>query len=465
MASRNSRSTRRGFLQQSAALGAGFWVAGGLASTARAQANSRLQIAKIGIKGKGDSDLAYARRFGEIYAICDIDRRFNEPASKALKLGEDRVFTDYREMLDKLGDQIDVVVISSPDHTHAVMAGKAMRMKKHVYLQKPLTRTIWEARELGRLARENGVVTQMGNQFTALPAMRQAAARIKAGQLGTVKEVWCWTDRPIWDQGIPRPAAKPGGAPKEVDWESWIGPAPMREYADGYHQFSWRGWWDFGTGSLGDMACHTMNLPFQALDMRDPVSAVAETSENNKDSFPDRSKVTYEIPARDGRPAFTLHWADKSQHPPEELYAAFLAGKKDAKGNPKKLSASGCLIVGDKCTMYAAGDYAQDGIELSGGTEWIEADYVHPPRESQDPSGEGVELSHVAEFYDAIKDPSKKTVSNIPDYAGPLVETLLVGNLAMWKGGKIVWDAKNLKGDDASLANIVKPEYRSGYEV
>jgi predicted dehydrogenase len=458
MASRNSQSTRRGFLKQSATIGAGFWVAGGLASNARAQANSRLQIAKIGIKGKGDTDMTYARRFGEIYAICDIDRRFLEPASKVLKLEQDRVFTDYRELLDKLGDTIDVVVISTPDHTHAVMAGKAMRMKKHVYVQKPLTHSIWEARELGNIARETGVVTQMGNQFTALPAMRQAAARVKNGQVGTVKEVWCWTDRPIWDQGIPRPASKP--APKEVDWDSWIGPAPMRDYADGYHQFSWRGWWDFGTGSLGDMACHTMNLPFMALDMRDPVSAEAVTSPNNKDSYPDRSRITYQIPERNGRPAFTLHWADKSQHPPEELYAEFLAGKKDDRGNPKKLSASGCLIVGDKCTMYAAGDYAQDGIELSGGTPWIEADYVHPPRESGD-----TETSHVAEFYDAIMDMSRKTMSNIPDYAGPLVEMLLVGNLAAWKGGKVTWDAKTLTADDPSLASIVKPTYRAGYEV
>ena len=189
--------------------------------------------------------------------MCDIDRRFLEPAAKAPRTKTDNTFTDYREMLDKLGDKIDVVIISTPDHTHAVMAAKAMKMKKHVYVQKPLTHTIWEARELGKIAKENGVATQMGNQFTALPAMRQAAARIRAGQLGTVKEVYAWTNRPIWPQGQDRPAATP--VPKEVDWESWIGPAPMRDYAEGaYHDFKWRGWWDFGTGSLGDMACHTL---------------------------------------------------------------------------------------------------------------------------------------------------------------------------------------------------------------
>ncbi len=456
MATNKSQSTRRGFLKHTAAAGAGFWVAGGLASQARAQANSQLQIAKLGVKGKGESDMRYARHFGKIHAICDIDQRFLEPASKVLKT--DNVFTDYRELLDKLGDQIDVVVISTPDHTHAVMAGKAMRMKKHVYLQKPLTHTIWEARELGRLARENGVVTQMGNQFTALPAMREAAARIKKGQLGNVTDVWAWTNRPVWPQGGARPQGTT--VPKELDWEAWIGPAPFRDYAPAaYHDFAWRGWWDFGTGSLGDMACHTLNLPYMALEMRDPVSCEASSSPNNKDSYPDSSKFTYEIPARGDRPAFKLHWADKSQLPPEELYAEFLEGKAGSDGKPKKLSESGCLIVGDKCTMYAAGDYAQEGIELSGGTEWIEADYVHPPE-----SGD-VELSHVTEFYNAIKDPSQKTMSNIPDYAGPMLEMILLGNLALWKGAAVDWDAKTLTPSDPSLASVVKPEYRDGYEV
>jgi predicted dehydrogenase len=458
MATQKRQTSRRGFLKHSAAAGAGFWVAGGLATRVSAQATEQLQIAKIGVKGKGDSDMRYARRFGKITAICDVDRRFLDAAAKPLQI-TDNAFTDYREMLDKLGDQIDVVIISTPDHTHAVMAGKAMRMKKHVYLQKPLTRTIWEARELGNIARESGVVTQMGNQFTALPAMRQAAARIRAGQLGKVTDVWAWTDRPIWPQGGTRPAKTE--LPKEVDWEAWIGPAPMRDFAEGaYHDFRWRGWWDFGTGSLGDMACHTLNLPFNALDMRNPTSVEASSSPNNKDSFPDSSKFTYEIPERNGRPAFTLHWADKSQHPPEELYAEFLKDKKDARGNPRQLSASGCLIVGDKCTMYAAGDYAQDGIELSGGTEWIEASFEKPPGETSD-----TELSHVTEFYNAIHDPAKKTTSNIPDYAGPMVEMILAGNLALWKGGKVVWDAENLKADDDSLASVIKPTYRDGYSV
>ncbi|HYO24832.1 MAG TPA: Gfo/Idh/MocA family oxidoreductase [Lacipirellulaceae bacterium] len=453
------QSTRRGFLKQSAAVGAGFWVAGGVASTARAQANSQLQIAKIGVSGKGRSDMTYAMRFGKIHAVCDVDRRLLEPAARARKT--EHKFTDYREMLDKLGDQIDVVIISTPDHTHAVMAGKAMRMKKHVYVQKPLTHTIWEARELARIAREMGVVTQMGNQYTALPAMRQAAARIRAGQVGKVTDVYVWTNRPIWPQGLERPASAP--VPKEVDWEAWIGPAPMRDYADAaYHDFRWRGWWDFGTGSLGDMACHTCNLPFMALNMRNPTAVEASSSPNNKDSYPATSKIEFDFPELDGRPAFKLHWSDKSQLPPEELYAEFLR-KPAADGKPRKLSDSGALIVGDKCTMYAAGDYAQQGIELSGGTEWIDAEYPHAPNESAD--SDLCERSHVEEFYNAIHDPKQAPTSNIPDYSGPFTETILLGNLAVWKGGRVEWNAETLTADDPSLAKVVKPEYRDGYEV
>jgi predicted dehydrogenase len=466
MQAQNRQSTRRGFLKGSAALGAGFWVAGGVAPLARAvSANGKLQIAKIGVAGgKGGSDLDNARHFGQIFTLCDIDHRFLDPAAKKYKV--DKTFTDYREMLDQLGDKIDVCVITTPDHNHAVMASKAMKMGKHVYLQKPLTHSIWEARELQKIARETGVATQMGNQFTAFEPMRQAAYRIHGGQVGTVKDVYVWTNRPVWKQGIDRPASAP--VPKEVDWESWIGPAPFRDYADNvYHNFEWRGWWDFGTGSLGDMACHTCNLPFMALNMRNPTSVEATSSGHNRDSYPDNSKITFKFPELDGRAPFTLHWSDKSQLPPEELYAEFL--KKPGKdGKPRTLSESGCLIVGDKCTMYAAGDYANEGIELSGGAEWLDVEFPKAPGSS--PDATQTELSHCQEFYDYIHDRKKVSMSNIPDYAGPLTETILLGNLAVWntaagKNSRVEWDAKTLTPSDASLKQIVHNEYRSGYEV
>jgi len=456
------RSTRRSFLQHSAAVGAGFWVAGGIAPRLSGAPNEKLQIAKIGVGGKGQSDMKHARRFGKIHAVCDIDRRLLDPAAKAVKT--ENKFTDYRELFDKLGDQIDVAIISTPDHTHAVIASKAMKMGKHVYVQKPLTQSIWEARELQKIAREMDVVTQMGNQFTAYEPMRKAAYQIRAGQLGTVNEVHVWTNRPIWPQGGERPAESP--VPKEVDWESWIGPAPMRPYADAaYHDFRWRGWWDFGTGSLGDMACHTCNLPFMALNMRNPTSVEASSSGHNKDSYPATSKIRFEFPELDGRAPFTLFWSDKSQLPPEELYAEFLK-KPDKEGKPRTLSLSGCLIVGDKCTMYAAGDYAQESIELSGGVPWIEGvEYPKPMQETAD-----AELPHVAEFYRGIHDRKQRPVGSIPEYSGPLTETILLGNLALWNSAdgstsRVEWDAETLTPSDASLKQIVHRDYRDGYEV
>jgi predicted dehydrogenase len=464
MGASSNGSTRRGFLQQSAAVGAGFWVAGGLTPKASAQANEQLQIAKIGVAGgKGGSDLRHARRFGKVHAMCDIDSKLLEGANQRIRLEKESLFSDYREMLDKMGDKIDVVVISTPDHTHAVMAGKAMRMKKHVYVQKPLTHSIWEARELGKIAREMGVATQMGNQWTAFAPMREAAAQIKAGQVGAVSEVYVWTDRPIWPQGDARPASAP--VPAGVDWESWLGPAPFREYAPAaYHDFRWRGWWDFGTGSLGDMACHTCNLPFMALDMRNPTSVDATSSANNHDSYPQSSKITFEFPALNGRAPFKLHWADlssdPSQLPPKEVYAEFMK-KPGTDGKPRTIHKSGCIIIGDKGSMYAAGDYAERGIELTAGLEPLKVDFVMPPN----PSTQDADPSHFEEFFMAIHDPKKVPTSNIPDYGGPLTETILLGNLAIWKGGRVEWNAETLTPDDPALAKIVRPEYRPGYEV
>ncbi|MCA9257935.1 MAG: Gfo/Idh/MocA family oxidoreductase, partial [Planctomycetales bacterium] len=231
--------SRRSFLQATAAAGVGFWVAGGLSARASNSPNQQLQIACVGVSGKGQSDMANARRHGKIFAMCDVDRAKLEPAAKLYKT--DHAYTDYRELLDRLGDKIDVVTVSTPDHTHAVVACKAMRMKKHVYCQKPLTHSIYEARRMGEIAREAGVVTQMGNQFTAFNAMRETAYRIRAGQIGTVKEVHVWTDRPIWPQGEAR--GEPQAIPNGLNWEAWLGPAPYRPYADGYHTFKWRGWW------------------------------------------------------------------------------------------------------------------------------------------------------------------------------------------------------------------------------
>lgn len=446
------KTDRRTFIQAGAAAGLGYWVAGGLQAAVSTSPNEQIQIGCVGVGGKGDSDVQNASEYGKIFALCDVDSTTLEGMAK--KHPVEHTFADFREMLDKLGDKIDAVTVSTPDHCHAVVAAKAMQMGKHVHCQKPLTHTIWEARRLGEIARAKGVATQMGNQYTAYNPMREAAYRIRAGQLGTVKEVHIWTNRPIWPQGERRAPMKP--VPANVAWDLWLGPAPWRPYADGYHPFSWRGWWDFGTGALGDMACHTCNLPFMALNMRDPIAVEAECPEHDGDSYPARSKIKYDFPALNGRAAFTMYWYDGGNRPATELFKDVkLTTKEERRGRTVEIKAphsSGVLLIGDKASMYANGDYAEQGIEIIG-AEPLAVDYPVSP-------------GHEKEWFDAIRDPKKPAMSNFADYAGPLTETILLGNLAVWKRGRVEWDPVNLKPlNDASLERIVRSEYRHGYEV
>jgi len=431
-------------------VGAGFWVTGNLGAAESKSPNEKIQLGCIGVGGKGESDVRDSSEFGKIHALCDVDSIKLNGMSKRYKTEHN--FADYREMLDKMGDQIDAVTVSIPDHQHAAASAKAMKLGKHVFCQKPLTHTIWEARRLAEIAREQGVATQMGNQWTAHNEMRRAAHQIKDGLLGEVKEVHVWTDRPIWPQGGERPAGEP--VPSTLNWELWIGPAPMRPYhgAQTYHPFGWRGWWDFGTGALGDMACHTCNLPFMALNMRDPIAVEAECPEHNRDSYPPRSKIKFDFPDLNGRAAFTLYWYDGGNLPPSEMFKdVTLTTEEDGKKIPPPHK-SGVLIVGDQAKMYAAGDYAERGIQIIG-AEDKDVDYPVSP-------------GHQKEWFIAMRDPSKPATSNFPNYAGPLTETILLGNLAVYKRGRVEWDPKNLKPlNDPSLAKIVRTTYRDGYEV
>ena len=259
-----------------------------------------------------------------------------------------------------------------------------------------------------------------------------------------MKEVHVWTNRPIWPQGGPRP--KPVACPAHLKWDLWLGPAPERPYANGYHPFSWRGWWDFGTGALGDMACHTVNMPYMALNLRDPIAVQAETSGHNKDSYPKWSIITFDFPALGDRPAVKLFWYDGGKRINKEL----LEGK--------PMAASGCLVIGEKGKLYAPGDYVREAnCLLLGGPTMPEVKWVESP-------------GHFEEWIRAIKG-GEPAMSNFPDYAGGLTETMLLGNLAVWvaasgKGEKVQWDAKNLKSTNvAGLEPIVKPTYRAGYTL
>ncbi|TWT77790.1 Inositol 2-dehydrogenase [Posidoniimonas polymericola] len=438
--------SRRRFLQSSALAGAGFWVTGSLGAQQPGLANSRPQFACIGVGGKGSSDSADAARFGDVVAICDIDANTLNSSGDEKHTGAER-FADFREMLDKLGDKIDGVTVSTPDHTHAVAAAAAMRLGKHVYCQKPLTHSIWEARRLTEIAAEAGVATQMGNQGAALEAARRSQAVIQSGVLGKVREVHAWTDRcgGWWPQGVDRPAA--AEAPPHVSWDLFLGPAPSRPFSPLYHPFKWRGWWDFGTGALGDMACHVLNMPFHALELRDPVAVQATTSGHNRDSYPNWSVIDFEFPSNDSRDALKLTWYDGGKRPDPALV-----------GSEGELPGNGVIVVAENATLYSPDAYGSN-FEIIGDLETPEVEFERSP-------------GHFDEWVRAIGG-GAAGASNFADTGGPLTETVLLGNLAVWAaheadtpGQRVEWDAQSMTPTNApELAAIVRPELQHGYEL
>jgi predicted dehydrogenase len=435
---------RREFLGAAGVAALGFWVSGASGDDKKPRSPlEKIRFACIGVDGKGRSDSAAADRAGDVVAICDVDDltlgRAGERFARAQK------FHDFRKLFDVAGKSVDAVTVSTPDHVHAVASGMAVDLGKHCFTQKPLTRTLWEARRLAEIARAQKVATQMGNQGTASAGLRKGAALVRAGVLGTVTEVHVWTNRPVWPQGIKRPPKSE--VPATLKWDLWLGPAPVRPFSGQkmsngrptYHPFNWRGWWDFGSGALGDMACHTMNLPFMALDLRDPIEVEAETSGHDRDCFPSWSVIRYRFAARGKRPALRLVWYDGGKRPAEKLL-----------GEGKKLSASGSLIVGDKGKLYSPGD---------NGNRWELLGAVEKKVEVEESPG------HFPEFVRAIRG-GKAATSNFPDYAGPLTEMVLLGNLAVYAGKKVEWDARKLEAKNVpEVEGLIRPVYRKGYSL
>jgi predicted dehydrogenase len=499
--------------------GAGYFVAAGSRPVASASANEELTVACIGVGGKGGTDSDNAARFGRVIAICDVDRNTLESKGKGERFTDAEQFIDYRELFAKHGGKIDMCTVSTPDHMHAPVTLEAMRLGISCYTQKPLTRTIYEARLLADVAREmaaKGVVTQMGNQGTALDSSREAIAQLASGVLGPLKEVYAWSNRPVWAQGpgrrmnirryqtqamqevdeqedpavtaeevkaivadlVAQKQAEVAKALERVDWKAWLGVAPPREYWPGlYHSFAHRGWWDFGTGALGDMACHQLTVPFAACGLRDPVSVVARTTGHDFDSFPASSIITFEFPATAERPAIPFWWYDrKGNKPPMEVFAPW---------GIDEVSDSGVLVVGEAGAFYSNDDYAAK-YELKG----VEPRVVEYEK-AVNHSGEGgvdrnnFDVNNMYEFFRAKREGDPKIAqSNFVDRAGPLTETILLGNLAVWaasRGGpggemgdwgeKVEWDAKNLQVTNLEsletprVADLVKPVYPEGYRL
>lgn len=397
----------------------------------------QIRFGIIGVGGKGWSGMEQAAQHGKIVALCDTDAK--ERSRGMMEHPRAATFADYREMLRSMKGGIDAVVISTPDHHHALASALAMRMGLHCYTEKPLTRTIWEARQLQKIARDKNVATQMGNQSTASTPMRKAAALIRRGEFGKVKEVHLWTDRAkgYWAQGVERPKASI--SPKHVEFDLWLGPSPERPYAPGYHPFAWRGFWDFGTGSLGDMGCHIFNMPFMALDLRDPEMVVSETSGHNRDSFPEWAIVHYEFGKRGRREPLALHWYDGGKRPDPKFVPGVEYG-----GN-------GVIVVCENATLYSP-DESNSQFSIVGGAPMPEIEIEESP-------------GHMAEFARACTT-GRPAVSNFKDYAGPLTETVLLGNLAIWATGREVeWDSRRMrvKGTD-EFDGLIKSSCRAGWE-
>lgn len=409
--------------------------------------SQKMNVAAIGCGGKGNSDIAGVAKTENIYALCEVDETAKGVQETFKAHPNAKRYKDFREMLDKEHKNLDAVIVSTPDHMHAPVAAMAMKMGLHVYCQKPLTHTVKEARALRDLARKHKVVTQMGNQGTALHGLRTAVEIIQSGGIGDVREVHVWTNRPIWPQGMGRPT-EAQEIPSTLDWNSWLGVAPWREYNKAYCPFAWRGWQDFGTGSLGDMACHTANMAFMALKLGSPTSVVAENAPMNNETFPNWSIIKFEFPARGDMPPLTFTWYDKMKRPPIEL----LEGH--------EFSNSGSLLVGSKGKLYSPNDY---GAKYHLLPEANYKDFVNPP-ETLPRAGDGSDQAHYNEWTTGCKG-GPKPMSNF-DYAGSLTETILLGNVAMKAGKKLEWDAEKMRFPNAPEADaLLHKEYREGYEL
>jgi predicted dehydrogenase len=356
-------------------------------------------------------------------------------------------YRDFREMLDK-EKILDAVTVSTPDHNHAVIAMMAIKMGKHVFVQKPLTHTVKEARMLAEAAKKAGIVSQMGNQGHSKEGARLICEWLWDGAIGPVDEVHVWTNRPIWPQGIDAPQETPS-CPPTLDWNLWIGPAPWRFYHPAYHPFNWRGWWDFGTGALGDMGAHLMDQPFWALDLGHPKTIQASSTRFTKDSYPVAETVTYEFPARGKQPPVKLTWYDGGLAPmrPKELENGRMMGDEGG----------GVLFVGKKGRLMC-GTYGENPRLLP---EKLMKDYKRPPKTI--PRSPGIHEEWIA----AIKEGKKSTTDF--SYSATLTEVMLLGNVAMRTAETktvLEWDPVKMEFPNLPEANqYLHKEYRQGWSL
>jgi predicted dehydrogenase len=440
----NQRTNRRRFLAGTAAATA-FTVVPRhvLGQPGQPSANNKLNIAGVGVGGMGSGDV---RRVPteNIVAICDPDA--GHAARSARQFPGAKVYSDFRKMLDSQKD-IDAVMVATPDHNHAVVTMKALKLGKHVFCQKPLTHSVREAMEIAKAAKEAKVATQMGNQGQASEAARLTCELIWAGAIGKVREIHSWSNRQpdISPRGIPRPQDTPP-APAHLNWDLWLGPAPERPYHPCYHPFRWRGWWDFGTGVLGDIGCHNLSAAFKALKLGWPASVEACSThwtappEIRNETAPRASIVTYRFAAEGDRGDIVLRWYDGGMMPPAPL---------EVEPGRNIFTGDGTLIVGDKGVMLNHRLLPDAKMQ----------EFGKPPQVLPRSPG------HYQEWIDACKG-GKPAGSNFVDHAGLLAAVVLMGNIAIRTQEKLYWDADALKFKNSDAANtLLDPPYRTGWTL
>ena len=447
----SKKISRRGFIGTSSVVLAGLTIVPrqAVAGLGHMAPSEKLNIAGIGIAGMGRNNLVNVAKTENIVALCDVD--WGEATTLVFKTYPDaKQYKDYRIMLDRQKD-IDAVIVATSDHTHAVISMEAIRRGKHVFTQKPLTHTVYEARTLAKAARQYKVATQMGNQGQATDGPRRLREMIWDGVIGPVHEVHVWTDRPnnglfrtYWPQGVSRPEEAPP-APDTLDWDLFVGPAPLRPYNPAYHPFKWRGWWDFGTGALGDIGCHSLDPIFRALKLKYPTTLEAVSSLVNEETYPLTSMVRYQFPAREQMPPVTLTWYDGGIRPfnVPELEEGIGMGT------------GGTLFIGEKGKIL-------DNNILPGA---LRKSYTPP--EPYIPSSPG----HEEEWILACK--GGEPAGSDFDWAGPLTETVLLGNIALRKSLKEKLSGQILKFDPDKFNFPNMPEadqylhceYRNGWSL
>jgi predicted dehydrogenase len=469
--------------------------------------NSKLNIACVGIGGKGRSDTDACA--GEnIVALCDVDSGSEAYEKQTQKYPDAKFYRDFRQMLDQMDHQIDAVTVSTPDHMHAIVASAAMKRNKAVFVQKPLTQTIYEARYLRKMAHDRKLVTQMGNQGSAANGLRRGVETIQDGLIGQVHEVHVWTNRPIWPQAMNRPLEE-DPVPSTLEWDIWIGPAPLRPYVGRhkpeerygiYEPFNWRGWQDFGCGALGDMGCHTVNMPFRALDLGAPTEVEAMPfGTMNKESYPVGSKIRFAFPKRTGHvplehPSW-FHHSRKVEHDPMTLWW-YDGGQPDpsARGGhdlsnkpPVELTAdivallgdvpdSGCLLVGEGGTVFSPDDYGTSFfVKLKGEQKFVHylkhpAMAKYPERIPRNPDGgkkgAGSVAAHAQEWLKAIKEHKPQNCYSRFEVAAPLTEIMLLGCVALRTGKKIEWDSHKMEAKNCpEAAQFIRRQDRAGWAL